>query len=164
MASTTKKLSLSLHASMLPVADWGEKGAQDKKYPLASSYLRWILTPCVEDSLFLLYYISYWEPIPRKHSHDILQTWDIVLSLIPGCAVPLVDLWNLYRSWMEFNQWLILGDPGAVSRAGKENARRKYSSTSVIFRFLSWLNWLPLGLQGCQWLRIGQNFNCLLRH
>ena len=38
---------------MLTVADWGEKGTHDKKYPLTSACLRWILLPCIEDSLFI---------------------------------------------------------------------------------------------------------------
>ena len=75
-----------------------------------------------------IFYIGhFWQ----WRSEDQGKGVGLVLSLIPGCAVPLGDLWNRYRSWMEFSQWLILGDPGAVSRAGRENSRRKYSSTGA---------------------------------
>ena len=57
-----KKSSISPNASMLTVTDWGEKGAHDKKHPLASAYLGWILLLWVGDFLFLLHHISYWEP------------------------------------------------------------------------------------------------------
>lgn len=87
-----KKSSISPYASMLTVTDWGEKGAHDKKHPLASAYLRWILLLWVGDFLFSLHHISYWEPgqayqfclLPMHYLWDVLSERGQAIFLSSG--------------------------------------------------------------------------------